>query len=470
LPRLVLLAVCLLLACPLAAFAEGESSRGYVEMPESPEGDWVLTNRPGSGANWGTPAFVRYLIMVAQEWRRRHPDGPRLRIGDMSKPDGSDFPPHKTHKDGLTADIFTSPRNVCHVNYPDQELTLELARLMHDLGARQILYNGQKVVDRVPVAKKWPKHDDHFHVVIDPSRVPEEGALLVLPRSDRKDGGWVGSADLEDDGTGLELAWEVIGNTRAKSVQVEVDDLDDANGVLYDSGPLRSKQPTHRVPLALGHGQSYRWRVRLDLGEDQEPMGVAWQTLRVDLLAPQVASTSPDDEAELAAPPLLRWRFDKPGVPQGGYRIELDKDRSHRKIWKTLGPYTGSASQHALSDAPLKKGKRYYWRVVVIDARGNEAGTEWRSFRTAHTYDRDATPGAGAPAGGDAEAPASTHTGRVKASALNMRSGPGTHNPVVSTLKQGTELQILGESNGWLQVQAPDGKQGWVSGSYVEQR
>ena len=52
---------------------------------------------------------------------------------------------------------------------------------------------GTKVVDNVPVAQKYPKHDDHFHVVIDPSRVPAEGALLILPRADRKDGGWVGA-------------------------------------------------------------------------------------------------------------------------------------------------------------------------------------------------------------------------------------------------------------------------------------
>ena len=452
------------------AWADGESPLGYVEMPESPEGDWVLTHRTGSGHNWGRPEFIRYLVMVAQEWRRRHPDGPVLRIGDMSKPDGSEFPPHKTHRDGLTADLFTSPKNACHVNYPDQDLTLELARLMHDLGARQILYNGTKVVDNVPVAQKYPKHDDHFHVVIDPSRVPAEGALLILPRADRKDGGWVGAAALEDDGSGLELAWEVIGSVRARSVRVELDDLDDGNGVLYDSGPLRDRDMTHTVPRALGHGQRYRWRVTLDLGDEQEPAGIDWQTLGVDLLAPRVETVGPDDEAELSGPPLLRWRYEKAGVAQGSYRIELDKDRSHRRISATLGPFSGAAQQHVLEGIGLRPGRKLYWRVVVTDARGNEAEGEWRQFRTSHTFDPDAAPSGGGGGGGEPPAAGGGRRGVVTASALNMRGGPGTSNPVVTTLPNGAEVEILSERSGWLEVKAPDGQRGWVSGQYIDER
>jgi len=257
-------------------------------------------------------------------------------------------------------------------------------------------------------------------------------------------------------------------------VKVELDDLDDANGVLYDSGPLRTRDPTHAIPLALGHAQRYRWRVTLDLGEEQEPVGIDWQTLGVDLLAPQVETVGPADDAELAGPPLLRWRYEKPQVPQGSYRIELDKDRSHRKFSATLGPFPGTANEHVLRDIGLRPGRKLYWRVVVTDARGNEAEGEWRMFRTAHTFDPDGAPstGEGGGGGGGGETPPgpSAQTGVVSATSLNMRSGPGTSNPVVSTLPNGTELKILGDRDGWLEVQTPDGQRGWVSGESVQRR
>ena len=215
------------LACAPALRAQEEgdvSPAGYIEMPA--DDAYVLTSPSGSGHNWGRPVFVRYLTLVAREWLRRHPEGPRLRIGDMSKPDASNFPPHKTHKDGLTADLFTTPQNVCHVNFPDQSLSVELAELLHELGAKQILYNGQKVIDAVPVAQRWPQHDDHFHVVIDPNRVPPDGELVLLPARDSASGGWITSTDLDEDRCGLELAWRVLGQARIQSVRVVFDDRD----------------------------------------------------------------------------------------------------------------------------------------------------------------------------------------------------------------------------------------------------
>jgi len=65
--------------------------------------------------------------------------------------------------------------------------------------------------------------------------------------------------------------------------------------------------------------------------------------------------------------------------------------------------------------------------------------------------------------------------GRVTASKLNMRRGPGTEHPVVGALERGQKVQILGERGGWLEVAAKSPKgapalRGWVSGKYVERR
>lgn len=457
---------------PARGAPDEESPLGYIEMPVSEDGTWVLTSPPGSGRNWGTPVFVRHLIMVAEEWRRRHPEGPFLRIGDMSKPDGATFPPHKTHKDGLTADIFTSPRNICHVNFDDQDLTLELAQLFHDYGCRQILYNGQKVVDNVPVAQKWPQHDDHFHIVIDPSRVPAEGTVLVLPEPPTRDGAVVAATKLKEDRTGLEVSWRILGQARLKSWRVLFDDPRDDDGVLHDSGPQRAARTSYELPVALEHGATYRWRVELDVGA-AEPLGFGWQRLTTDLVAPTVEALSPRDEAPTDAP-TLTWRYAKPGVAQAAFRIELDADSNHRKVSGTLGPFEGAAQQFVVRGVPFKKGRRYFWRVIVSDAHGNEAASEWQTFKfePGASSGSSGSSGSTGSSGSSGETPSSARAGTVDADGLNMRAGPGTDHAIVMTLRRGTPLTILGEPQpDWLQVETagPNGQpvRGFVAKRYV---
>jgi hypothetical protein len=49
--------------------------------------------------------------------------------------------------------------------------------------------------------------------------------------------------------------------------------------------------------------------------------------------------------------------------------------------------------------------------------------------------------------------------------ALNVRQGPSTAYPVITTVDQGTVLTVLGRNplNTWISVQLPDGTQGWVT-------
>jgi uncharacterized protein YgiM (DUF1202 family) len=53
----------------------------------------------------------------------------------------------------------------------------------------------------------------------------------------------------------------------------------------------------------------------------------------------------------------------------------------------------------------------------------------------------------------------------VKASTLNMRSGPGTHTEVLWELNRGYPLQILKRQAQWLQVKDFEGDIGWVARS-----
>ena len=57
--------------------------------------------------------------------------------------------------------------------------------------------------------------------------------------------------------------------------------------------------------------------------------------------------------------------------------------------------------------------------------------------------------------------------GTVTASRLNLREGPGTNYPVVTSLPRGTQVSIYEVSpNGWYKVGAP-GNYLWVAGNYV---
>lgn len=55
----------------------------------------------------------------------------------------------------------------------------------------------------------------------------------------------------------------------------------------------------------------------------------------------------------------------------------------------------------------------------------------------------------------------------ITPSALNMRSGPGTGNPVVKVLQKGDTLNVITRKNGWIKGQTASGNVGWVSGKYT---
>jgi hypothetical protein len=50
----------------------------------------------------------------------------------------------------------------------------------------------------------------------------------------------------------------------------------------------------------------------------------------------------------------------------------------------------------------------------------------------------------------------------VTAELLNVRSGPGLDQPILSQVVRGTVLIIQGSAEGWYYVQLPDGQFGWV--------
>lgn len=59
-------------------------------------------------------------------------------------------------------------------------------------------------------------------------------------------------------------------------------------------------------------------------------------------------------------------------------------------------------------------------------------------------------------------------TGVVTASKLNVRTGPSINYSIMHVLWQGNRVKVIGQSNGWYQIQLSDGRIGWVNGTYLK--
>lgn len=57
---------------------------------------------------------------------------------------------------------------------------------------------------------------------------------------------------------------------------------------------------------------------------------------------------------------------------------------------------------------------------------------------------------------------------KVIGSVVNIRSGPSTEYSILDAVKQGDVLTRLSSASGWHQVQLPNGKKGWITGTYVK--
>jgi lysozyme len=59
-----------------------------------------------------------------------------------------------------------------------------------------------------------------------------------------------------------------------------------------------------------------------------------------------------------------------------------------------------------------------------------------------------------------------TNTATVTATVLNLRVAPNA--AIIGQLTEGTLVEVLGKNNGWVAVKSADGKQGWVSESFLK--
>jgi cell wall-associated NlpC family hydrolase len=150
-------------------------------------------------------------------------------------------------------------------------------------------------------------------------------------------------------------------------------------------------------------------------------------------------------------------------------RTATPSTSSHLGAPRVAAPAVGTVTTSALN---LRTGPGTGYAVITTLSYGTQGtvlgqSNGWYNIQTTHgtgwvsgTY---FSVGAAAPTA-PAPAPASG-TGYVTISALNMRTGPGTGYGVIAVLGYGTQGTIVGQANGWYNIQTTVGT-GWVIGTY----
>jgi hypothetical protein len=163
---------------------DGSLVRGVQLPAEGPDHytwDPILKRFPSRGwRRWGTDRLVETVQTVLADVRARHPELPRLAIGDLSRPRGGSFGKefgflgHASHQNGLDIDIYYprddrrrgKPQTVDQV---DRAGAQALVDAFVEAGA-QFVFVGRRVGLTGPpaVVQAIPHHDDHLHVRLPP--------------------------------------------------------------------------------------------------------------------------------------------------------------------------------------------------------------------------------------------------------------------------------------------------------------
>ncbi len=147
----------------------------FVQMPES--GPGFVCYGPVH-KRYGRSEVVQAIQHICKSWQQAYPNGPRLRVGNISLQEGGFMEPHTSHQKGVDVDIAPIandnaeiPLTWSHPQYScerSQQL-VDLVRNNPLLKVRSILFNDPNVRDVSP----WAGHDNHLHVSFFPSSVPE---------------------------------------------------------------------------------------------------------------------------------------------------------------------------------------------------------------------------------------------------------------------------------------------------------
>ena len=142
--------------------------------------DWVTWNPITDSAPsqpkrlYGNEHTIRAILAVTHAYRAKHPNAPRVVIGDISREGGGPLDDHASHQNGLDVDVYF-PRRDRQLIAPTSHGQIDL-RLAQDLLDRflaagaQTIFVGYSTGLHGPsgVVVPWPGHEYHMHVRFPP--------------------------------------------------------------------------------------------------------------------------------------------------------------------------------------------------------------------------------------------------------------------------------------------------------------
>jgi murein endopeptidase len=170
----------------LGSPTEGRLVRG-VQLPSDGRHffTWDPLRHRSPSRGWrrfGTDGLLRLTLRVIDVYAARHPNAPRIGVGDLSRPHGGDFGPrfggpgHASHQNGLDVDVYYPRRD--RLERPPKtpaQVDLRLAQDLLDLfvsaGAERIFVGPNlDLVGPTAVVRVRIHHDNHLHVRIPRAR------------------------------------------------------------------------------------------------------------------------------------------------------------------------------------------------------------------------------------------------------------------------------------------------------------
>jgi murein endopeptidase len=124
--------------------------RNGMPLPEGPA--WRLrVHRPRT---YGAVHTINALVQAFEAWGSKYPDGPKLRIGEISRRTGGRVPPHSSHRSGRDIDIGYIFRGIddgehrwkyMNVRNFDAEKNWALVQALVETGQVQTIYISKKL-------------------------------------------------------------------------------------------------------------------------------------------------------------------------------------------------------------------------------------------------------------------------------------------------------------------------------------
>lgn len=144
------------------------STTGFVELPQVVLG--LLNFNRTSNSHWGKQETIDALVRIGNQLVLNYSS---MNVGHISKRDGSEFKPHKSHRTGVDVDIRPvrkDGRNLpvtIHQAQYDRDETRKLIQVIRQNAKVKLILFNDPVLVKEGLCQRYAGHDNHLHCRFD---------------------------------------------------------------------------------------------------------------------------------------------------------------------------------------------------------------------------------------------------------------------------------------------------------------